>query len=160
MHIALIPGFHIPAVQLAAGHFEPICPAAHRGTHSKARGAEGIFFCFGEQSQRILGFFFQQHVPEGFVIIAVQIAHIRIQIGTHHHMSVVIRRKAIAHGQQFLLRQRYETLRLHLHAALRRAHGKAAQEQAVLHIQLAVERLYLRVVQIQRLAVHLHMDAI
>ena len=81
-------------------------------------------------------------------------------------MCVIIRREAVAlcpavaAADSAVLRQRYEALRLHLHAAPCRAHGEAAQKQAVLHIQFPVKRLYLRSVQIQRLAIHLHMDAV
>ena len=159
-HVPLVAGFHIPAVQPAPGHLQPVRPAAHGGADGKARRAEGILLRFGQKGQRILGFFFLQHIPEGFFIIAVQVAHVGIQIRAHHHVCVIIRREVVAHGQQFLLRQRYEALRLHLHAAPCRAHGEAAQKQAVLHIQFPVKHLYLRSVQIQRLAIHLHMDAV
>ena len=160
LHIALVAGFHIPAVQPAPGHLQPVRPAAHGGAHGKARRAERVFLRFGQQGQRVLGFFLLQHVPEGFVIIAVQIAHIGVQIGPHRHMCVIIRREAVAHGQQLLLRQRNKALRLHLHVAPRRAHGEAAQKQAVLHVQLTVERLHSGGVQVQRFAIHLDMDAV
>ena len=158
--LARVGQLHIALVQLALLQLQLIGPAAQTGGHGEAGRAEGIFLGFGQKGQRILGLLLLQHFPEGFVIVAVQIAHIGVQIGLHDDVGLKFGRDGVIDRQQFLLRQRNKALRPDFDLAFGRPQRKAAGEKARLHVQLPAEVQHVRLGQIQRLAVDLHMDAV
>ena len=158
--LACVGQLHVALVQLALLQFQLVGPAAQACGHGEAGRAEGIFLGFGQKGQRILGLLLLQHLPEGLVIVAVQIAHVGVQIGLHDDLGFKFGRDGVIDRQQFLLGQRYKALRLHFDPAVGRPQGKAAGEKARLHVQLPAEIQHVRLGQIQRLAVDLHMDAV
>ena len=158
--LARVSQLHVTLVQLAFLQLQLIGPAAQARSHGEAGCAEGILLRLGQKGQCVLGLLLLQHIPEGLVIVAVQIAHIRVQIGLHDDVGFKLGRDGIVDRQQLLLCQRNKAFRLYFDLAVGRPQGEMAGKNARLHIQFPAEVQHIRLGQIQRLAVDLHMDAV
>ena len=58
---------------------------------TKAGRAKGVLLGAAQQGQSVLALLPGQNIPEGFLIIAVQVSDIPFQVGDHLDVSLILR---------------------------------------------------------------------
>ena len=99
------------------------------------------------------------HVPEGLVVVRINIADVAIQIGRNLHPAIKRRRHLIANRQQLLRIHRHEAPSVQRQAALVHVHAGVAVQHGRAHIHLAFIFPNRRAAEVERMLVDDDMDA-